>query len=211
MLLANSLSPSLLKLHCGGKSHAFTSSEISDLGSGPCFCSMLPVAVYAQAAKSPAKAAPGDNPSRWDIFMGYSYLAPHGTVTTSPATGTPISANYDAVNVGGLVSGAYYFNRYFGAQGEYGIHEWGSQSSGGSNIGTHGNDDGFMTIAGGLIARYPAGNITPFAHGLVGTARVDGPYHQPFKWGPAFDCRWRFGLRNAIFDHHLAIRLFQAD
>ena len=175
------------------------------------FVALLPVASYAQAAKSPAKAAPGDNPSRWDIFMGYSYLAPRGSVTTSPATGTPVTANYNAVNVGGLVSGAYFFNRYFGAQGEYGIHEWGTQSTSGSNNGTHGNDDGFMTIAGGLIVRYPAGNITPFAHGLVGTARVDGPYHQPFKWGPALTVGGGLDYETPFFDHHLAIRLFQAD
>jgi hypothetical protein len=175
------------------------------------FVALMPVAVSAQAAKSTAKAAPGDNPSRWDIFMGYSYLAPRGTVTTSPATGTPISENYDAVNVGGLVSGAYYFSRHFGVQGEYGIHEWGSQSSSGSNVGTHGNDDGFMTVAGGLIARYPAGNITPFAHGLVGTARVDGPYHQPFRWGPALTVGGGMDYETPFFNHHLAIRLFQAD
>ena len=175
------------------------------------FVALLPAAMSAQVAKSTAKAAPGDNPSRWDIFMGYSYLAPRGTVTTSPATGTPVTANYNAVNVGGLFSGAYFFNRYFGAQGEYGIHEWGTQSSNGSNIGTHGNDDGFMTIAGGLIARYPAGNITPFAHGLVGGARVDGPYHQPFKWGPALTVGGGLDYETPFFDHHLAIRLFQAD
>ena len=175
------------------------------------FVALLPVAMSAQAVKSNAKAVPGDNPSRWDIFIGYSYLAPRGTVTTSPPTATPISANYDAVNVGGLLSGAYYFNRYFGAQGEYGIHEWGSQSTNGSNIGTHGNDDGFMTVAGGLIARYPAGNITPFAHGLVGTARVDGPYHQPFRWGPALTIGGGMDYETPFFNHHLAIRLFQAD
>ena len=126
-------------------------------------------------------------------------------------SGTPTSANYDGVNVGGILSGAYYFNRYFGAQGEYGIHEWGSQSANGSNIGTHGNDDGFMTIAGGLIARYPLGNITPFAHGLVGTARVDGPYHQPFRWGPALTIGGGMDYETPFFNHHLAIRLFQAD
>ena len=89
------------------------------------FVALLPVALSAQAAKSTVKAAPGDNPSKWDIFVGYSYLAPHGTVTNSPPTGTATSANYDAVNVGGLFSGAYYFNRYFGVQGEFGVHEWG--------------------------------------------------------------------------------------
>ena len=51
--------------------------------------------------------------------------------------------NYNAVNLGGLFSGAYYFNKYVGAQAEVGFHEWGDGSSNGSNIGTHGNDDGF--------------------------------------------------------------------
>jgi hypothetical protein len=180
------------------------------------FVALLPVALSAQAASSNSKVAPGDNPSRWDIFMGYSYLAPKGTVTTSPAAGTPISANYDAVNVGGLFSGAYYFNRYVGVQGEFGIHEWGSQSSlpfgtPGSNIGTHGNDDGFLTIAGGLVARFPDGNITPFVHGLVGTAQVNGPWFQPNKWGPDLTVGGGMDYETPFFDHHLAIRLFQAD
>ncbi len=86
-----------------------------------------------------------------------------------------------------------------------------SQSSGGSNIGTHGNDDGFLTFSGGLIARYPNGNITPFVHGLVGAARVDGPYHQPFKWGPDLTVGGGLDYETPFFDHHLAIRLFQAD
>ena len=91
------------------------------------FVALLPVAVSAQAASSPAKAAPGDNPSRWDIFAGYSYLAPKGSVTNSPTTGSPTTASYDAVNVGGLFSLAYYFNRYIGVQGEFGEHEWGDE------------------------------------------------------------------------------------
>lgn len=180
------------------------------------FVALLPVALSAQAANSTPKAAPGDNPSRWDIFMGYSYLAPKGTVTTSPSTGSPVSANYDAVNVGGLVSGAYYFNRYIGVQGEFGVHEWGTESSlpygtPGSNVGTHGNDDGFLTAAGGLIARYPDGNITPFVHGLVGAARINGPYFQPNKWGPDLTVGGGMDYETPFFNHHLAIRLFQAD
>ena len=154
-----------------------TCSEICEPGSALAFVALLPVALSAQAANRPARLHPATNPSKWDIFVGYSYLAPNGTVTTSPAIGTPITANYDAVNVGGVFSGAYFFNRYVGVQGEFGVHEWGTQDNG-TNIGTHGNDDGFLTIAGGLIARYPDGNITPFVHGLVGAARVDGPYHK---------------------------------
>jgi hypothetical protein len=175
------------------------------------FVALLSVALSAQTAKSASKAAPGDNPSKWDIFLGYSFLDPKGTVTTSPTVGTPTSANFDAVNVGGLSSVAYYFNRHFGVQGEFGVHEWGSQSSTGSNIGTHGNDDGFLTVAGGLIARYPTGSVTPFVHGLVGTAMIDGPNHQPYKWGPALTAGGGMDYETPLLNHRLAIRLFQAD
>ena len=174
------------------------------------FVALLPVAISAQDAKS-TKAATDNNPSRWDIFLGYSYLAPHGTVTTSPTIGSPITASYNAVNVGGLFSGAYFFNRYLGVQAEVGIHEWGTQSANGSNIGTHGNDDGFFSLAGGLIARFPTGAITPFVHGLVGTDDVDGPYHQPSTWGPALTVGGGLDYETPFFNHHLAIRLFQAD
>jgi len=82
------------------------------------------------------------------------------------------TASYDAVNVGGIISGAYYFNRNVGVQAEFAEHEYGN-SVAGSNIGTEGNDDGFITGAGGIIFRFPTGNITPFIHGLVGAADVD--------------------------------------
>lgn len=171
---------------------------------------LIPVALSAQAS---GKSQSNDNPSRWDIFAGYSYLAPKGTVTVATPGHT---ANYNAVNVGGLFSGAYFFNRYIGAQAEYGVHEWGDQSklpfgTPGSNIGTHGNDDGFMTIAGGLIARFPNGNITPFVHGLVGGAMINGPYFQPNKWGPMLTVGGGMDYETPLFDHHLALRLFQAD
>ena len=38
-------------------------------------------------------SAPGAAPiSRWDIFMGYSYLAPHGTIYTPAPDGTSYPA-----------------------------------------------------------------------------------------------------------------------
>jgi hypothetical protein len=177
---------------------------------------LLSVAMSAQAPAK-AKAAAGDNPSRWDIFAGYSYLAPRGTVNTQYANGTPVSASYDAVNVGGIASVAYYFNRYLGVQGEWDFHEWGVQSnapslsSPGANVGTHGNDDGFMGFGGGLVVRYPDGNITPFAHALMGTDEVNGPFFQPNKWGPALTVGGGLDYETPLFNHHLAIRLFQAD
>jgi hypothetical protein len=170
----------------------------------------LPATLAAQAtATAPAQGSSEGSPSRWDIFAGYSYLAPHGTVVT-PTPAGPVTANYDAVNVGGLFSGAYFFNRFVGAQIEYGLHEWGD-ASGSSNIGTHGNDDGFQTISAGLIARFPAGNITPFVHAMVGAADVNGPYFNPPHWGPGLTAGGGLDYETPWLNHHLAIRLFQAD
>jgi hypothetical protein len=168
----------------------------------------MPIALAAQSSPA-AKGASEGSPSRWDIFLGYSYLAPHGTVAT-PIVGGTVTASYDAVNVGALVSGAYYFNRFVGVQGEFAEHEWGAAVAG-SNIGTEGNDDGFITGAGGLIFRFPSGNITPFVHGLVGGADVDGPFQNPRHWGPALTVGGGLDYETPWLNHHLAIRLFQAD
>ncbi len=194
---------------------------------------LLSVSLAAQPAPTPsAKSSGNQMPSRWDIFAGYSYLAPKGTVTTTTlvtttvttpdgsfnadaegtvTTSVPVTASYDAVNVGGIVSGAYYFNRFVGVQAEWGLHEWGVASSNGSNIGTHGNDDGFTTFGGGLIFRYPAENMTYFAHGLVNADYVNGPYFEPNKWGPGLTVGGGLDYETPWLNHRLAIRLFQAD
>jgi hypothetical protein len=175
------------------------------------FVALLPAALSAQVtATSTGKAVPSDSPSRWDIFAGYSYLSPNGTVTTTQANGAAVSANYDAVNVGELFSGAYFFNKYVGVQAEYAFHEWGTQVVG-SNIGTHGNDDGFQTAGGGLILRFPSGNITPFVHGLVDAERIGGPYYEPNTWGPGLTVGGGLDYATPLFNHHLGVRLFQAD
>jgi hypothetical protein len=171
---------------------------------------LLPVALAAQTA-SAAKGSSNQLPSRWDIFAGYSYLAPSGTVTTTTATGAPVTASYDGVNVGGVVSGAYYFNRFVGVQAEWGLHEWGVANPNGSNVGTEGNDDGFTTIGGGVIFRYPAKNVTYFVHGLANADLVNGPYFQNNTWGPGLTVGGGIDYETPWFNHHLAIRLFQAD
>jgi hypothetical protein len=127
---------------------------------------------------------------------------PHGPI---------IPYSYDAVNVGGIFSGAYFFNRYVGVQGEFAEHEWGVENPATGNVGTHGNDDGFLTFAGGLVARYPTGDITPFVHALVGGARVEGPEHNGPKWGPDLTVGGGIDYETPLFNHHLAIRIFQAD
>ncbi|HZB89406.1 MAG TPA: OmpA family protein [Terracidiphilus sp.] len=172
----------------------------------------MPVALAAQdAAKPAAKAGSDDSASRWDIFAGYSYIAPHGTVEVPQPDGTIQPFSYDAVNVGGLFNGAYYFNKYVGLQGEFAVHQFGVEDSNGGNVGTKGNDDGFTTISGGIIFRYPAGEITPFVHGLVGGAYVNGPDFNGPNWGPETTLGGGLDYETPFLHHHLAIRLFQLD
>ncbi len=173
---------------------------------------LLPVAMLGQVASAAhGESNDSPSPSRWDIFAGYSYLAPNGTVQTNTGNGTTVPYSYDAVNVGAILSGAYYFNRYVGVQVELAEHEWGTESTTGSNIGGGGNDDGFVTGAGGLILRYPTGNMTLFAHGLVGGAWVGGPYFEPNTWGPDLTAGGGMDYETPLMNHHLAIRIFQAD
>jgi len=162
---------------------------------------LMSASAFAQdkpAAKAPAEPSP----SRWDIFVGYSYLAPHGTVDVLLSDGkTTIPVEYKSVNVGEIASGAYYFNKYVGAQVEVGIHEYDSDS----------NNDGFTTAQAGLIFRYPTADITPFVHGLAGGAYVGGPFHEPNTWGPALTAGGGLDYETPLFHHKLAIRLVQAD
>jgi len=167
---------------------------------------MMSAGAFAQ--DKPASKAPeyGDSPSRWDIFAGYSYLAPHDTVQViqPDGLGTVAPVDYKSVNVGEILSGAYYFNKYVGAQMEFGFHEYNGSVGGQDN-------DGFFTGSAGMIFRYPTADITPFAHALVGAALVDGPEHEAYQWGPALTVGGGMDYNTPLFHHHLAIRLFQAD
>jgi len=165
--------------------------------------SLVSAGAYAQdkpAAKPPAEPSA----SRWDIFAGYSYLAPHGTVQVEQPGGKILPFDYKSVNVGGIFSAAYFFDKYVGAQAEFGLHEYGGS-------GETSNNDGFTTISGGLIFRYPTADITPFAHALVGGALIGGPDHEPNTWGPALTVGGGMDYNTPLFGGKLAIRLFQAD
>ncbi|HEX3986970.1 MAG TPA: hypothetical protein VHX13_10215 [Acidobacteriaceae bacterium] len=139
--------------------------------------------------------------------MGYSYLAPHGTVDTSLSNGTTNTDNFSSIDLGAIGSFAYYFNRYVGGQIEY------------AN-GPNGQNDGISTAQGGLIIRYPTDQgMTPFVHGLAGAARVGGPNFpsgvdivaHPYTWGPALTAGGGLDYDLPFMDHRFGLRLFQAD
>jgi hypothetical protein len=165
----------------------------------------LSLGLAAQDAPKPAAKATlsADSPSRWDIFAGYSYLAPKGTVDVLQTDGTVLPFTFKASDAGVIASGARYFNKYVGAQIEGSSHDTFKNSAG--------SNSGVTTAGAGLIFRFPTDEITPFVHGLVGASYIGGPDHEPYTWGPALTAGGGMDYETPLFNHHLAIRLFQAD
>jgi outer membrane protein OmpA-like peptidoglycan-associated protein len=150
-------------------------------------------------AQTPGPAAPlGINPSRVDVFLGYSYFGAHGEVK-------PAGIAYSSVDLGAIGSGAYYFSKYFGAEAIMVAHP-------------DGKNDGLYTASAGPIFRLPMENFTLFAHGLAGGAKLGGPnqsnpfiYHEPYQWGVALTAGGGMDYDLPFFNHRFGIRLFEAD
>ena len=150
----------------------------------------IPLAIGAQESTKPAaKASVGDSPSKWDIFAGYSFLAPKGTVD---------GFDYTRVNLGAIGSVTRYFNKNIGVQIEGDVHNANNEDSP--------NDD-FNGGSAGVIYRFPSARLTPFVHVLAGAESV-GSYYQDNKWGPVITAG---GGLDYDINRHFAIRLFQAD
>ena len=161
-----------------------------------CAVSLGVASLGAQTA--PSTAAPLEsNPSRVDVFLGYSYFGAHGQLK-------PAGINYSSIDYGALGSGAYYFNKYFGGEAILAAHP-------------DGKNDGLFTMSAGPIFRAPMQNFTLFAHGLVGAAKMTGPdsdsggYHNPWTWGPALTAGGGMDYDLPFFNNRFSFRLFEAD
>jgi len=173
---------------------------------------LLPVALGAQVA-STVKGAPGvEPPPKWNLFLGYSFLSPHGSVDSSPDRRAQMPAYFHHVTLGGDFSYTYFMGRHLGIQGELGLHEFGVQNERpAGQDGTQGNNDGFTTIAFGPVFRDVRGAWTPFVHVQGGAALIDGPAHNPFTWGPVVAGGGGLDYNTPLFRHRMAVRLFQVD
>ena len=163
----------------------------------------VPTALTAQAVPA-AKGTPAAyDPSKWDIFLGYSALIPNATigVPSAPAYG------YQSIDWGAIASITRYFNRNIGIQIEGDEHLLLPE---GPVSTTMQPGDDFAGGEGGLAFRFPHGNVTPFLHVLAGAEQV-GSYYQYDEWGFAFTAGGGLDLGTPAFNHHLAIRLFQGD
>ncbi|MGA2220115.1 MAG: OmpA family protein [Terracidiphilus sp.] len=156
---------------------------------------LIPVALTAQTAPTAKGSPTDDSASKWDIFLGYSFLAPKGTVEGF----TTNSVNYSAI-----ASVNRYFNHHVGLTFEGDEHILLPED--GYNSFSQPNND-FSGGSGGVIYRWPSGNLTPFVHALVG-AESSGTYFEDNKWGPVITAG---GGLDVKVSHHIAIRIFQAD
>ncbi|MGA3263271.1 MAG: hypothetical protein ABSC47_04410 [Terracidiphilus sp.] len=193
---------------------------------------LLPVVLGAQVtATSSAKKAAPDSPSKADIFLGYSYIAPHGTVNTPLYGSVTAPINFVPVNVGAIGSISYFFNKNWGIQAEgdahpqtgYCIQYENSQPVVGSGVHplsevVYGCNpersqvaNAFYGGSGGVIYRWPYPNWTPFLHVLGGAESVSGPLDQPATWGAVVTAGGGLDWETGWLNHHFAIRLFQAD
>src|SRR6201994_1550397 len=158
--------------------------------------SLVVASLSAQTAPSPAPMS-GPNPSRVDVFLGYSYFGAHGQVK-------PAGIAYSSIDYGAIGSGASYFKKYVGGEAL-------------PAAPPDGKNDGLYPISGGPIFRAPMQNFTVFAHGLAGAARLGGPnsenplYHEPYRWGPTLTAGGGMDYDLPFFDNRFSLRLFEAD
>jgi hypothetical protein len=172
------------------------------------FVGALPLALAAQDSAKPAAAATSeDSPSKWDIFAGYSYLAPHGTV------GTVDALTAKSINYGSILSVARYFNKYAGVQLEADEHILNQNAyyPNCPSCGSTWSNDDFSGGGGGLIFRFPAADVTPFVHALVGVEYAGTLYSPNDAFGVVLTAGGGMDYATPFFNHHLAIRIFQAD
>ena len=164
------------------------------------FVALIPIALSAQVtATSTGRAFVDDFSSKWDIFAGYSYLA--------PINATVNGYRYNPVNYGTIVSISRYFNNYIGIQGEGDVHLLTPESLFRSSS-QPGND--FSGGSAGLIFHIHTNYFTPFVHVLAGAEKV-GSYSQTDTWGAVGTAGIGVDYNTPWFNHHLAIRLIQAD
>ncbi len=166
-------------------------------------CAVSLGAASLGAQTTPSTTGPaGPNLSRTDVFLGYSYYGAHGMVK-------PAGIAYSSIDLGGIASGAYYFNKYFGMEVSVVAHP-------------SGNNDQLYTASAGPIFRAHMQNYTLFAHANAGGGRLGGPNHsdeggpppvyfEPNTWGPTLAVGGGMDYDLPFFNNRFSLRLFQAD
>jgi outer membrane protein OmpA-like peptidoglycan-associated protein len=174
------------------------------------FVALLPIGIAAQVASAVKGKSPFDLVPKWNIFAGYSYLSPHGTVQTLLKVGDPTQPfSYVPIGGGGIVSIARYVNKHWGWEVIGDVHL--QDESTHKSSYTYKPRDQFSGGSGGVIYRFRHSGTTPFVHMLMGGEIADGPHWQLDHWGSVETVGGGMDCDTSLFKHHMAIRLVQAD
>jgi outer membrane protein OmpA-like peptidoglycan-associated protein len=169
----------------------------------------MPIALSAQVVSPTEKAPQGNIAARWDIFAGYSYLRPYGTVETrlNYTVTEPFSFVADRGQVIGSV--ARYYTRHWGLELVGDVHLQNDNPY--PKPFRYVPRNSFSGGLGGVIFRFRNSSSTPFIHALLGGEIADGPHYQDDHWGPVGTVGGGLDCETSLFRHHMAIRLIQAD
>jgi hypothetical protein len=165
---------------------------------GRCLLAACAVSLGVASVSAQTTLPNAPNPSRADIFVGYSYFGSAG------GSVKPSGDLYSSVDLGAVGSGAYYFNKYAGAELL-------------TFINPNGQNDGFYAGYAGPIFRLPLDHYTLFAHALVGGVRgggpnvPGGPTENPYTWGSGVMAGGGMDYDLPFFNHKFGLRLFEAD
>jgi hypothetical protein len=182
---------------------------------------LIPAAISAQVAP---EAAGGHSHTEWDIFLGYSYLAPNTVVTgevktqancqgSRSSSATPVGnglwncpVGMEAEEHGSVESITREFNSRVGIQIEAAQHDiyYFDPKSLESN-------SGIWTIQAGPVYRFRGDRMVPWIHGLMGGGEMQGPDHQNYTPGFTLTGGGGLDLKTPWMSRRLAIRLAEAD
>ncbi len=139
--------------------------------------------VLALFGLSAVAIAQDRQPSKVDVFAGYSWLDPGGRVN---------GQKLRSISKGYTVGTTYWLNRYGGIE---------LDSSG------HFGNSKISTIEGGPTVRFPMENTTLFGHALIGSHLLNLPARNS-SWGVGLTAG---GGMDIDFSRLVSIRVFQAD
>jgi outer membrane protein OmpA-like peptidoglycan-associated protein len=174
-----------------------------------CFLS-VPLTLAAQVV-SPVKASSaGDSASKWDIFVGYGFYSPNATVdgyseTRKQTPGPILPVSFYPEKFGLVESLTRFFTPHLGLEFSSGQHDLfvydAIYDSKGVNHGA--SNSGLFTMQTGPFYRWRDGRWTPWVHGLVGGAVMEGPNSQSYTPGETFTLG---GGIDYELSHHWALR-----
>ncbi len=146
---------------------------------------MLGIVLLALGSAATAQTGPKQTsdvvPDKVDIYGGYGYIRPFGSISQ---IGGEEFQTVDNINT--TVSVTDYFHKNLGLQLEAGYfngpsarHAVGQCVNGACND----RDPMYYTLGLGPVLRFPHGRFIPYVHATFGAAKVNGPYLQGLTWG----------------------------